>query len=80
MPHTRLRGEADWQYAFDTAELAASAFDKDAKVGVLAELRFGEKQLDTTWSARQDMRIRYIAPDDFAPVATVTSLEPYRNL
>jgi hypothetical protein len=81
MPHARLWGEADWQYALDTAELAASAFEKGAKVGLLAELRFREKQMGTTWSARQDMHIRYIAPadPDVSPAA-VTSLEEYRDL
>lgn len=80
MPHARLWGEADWQYAVDTAELAASVFQEDPKVGLLAELRFREKQMGTTWSARQDMRIRYIAPVDECPPASVTSLEDYRDL
>src|SRR5436190_16763733 len=38
MPYSRLWGEADWQYALDTVELAASAFQTDAKVGLFAEL------------------------------------------
>jgi hypothetical protein len=81
LPHARLWGEADWQYASDTAELAASAFQEGAKIGLLAELRFREKQMGTTWSARQDMRIRYVAPADAGvPPATITSLEQYRDL
>ena len=80
MPHAALWGEADWQYAMDTAELAASAFHKGAKVGLLAELRFREKQMGTTWSARQDMRIRYISPVNESTPARVTSLEEYRDL
>ena len=82
MPHARLWGEADWQYALDTAELAASAFQKSAKVGLLTELRFREKQMGTTWSARQDMHIRYVPPSDpdTPPAATVTRLEEYRDL
>jgi hypothetical protein len=81
MPHARLWGEPDWQYALDTAELAASAFDESAKVGLLAELRFREKVMGTTWSARQDMHIRYVEPADVAAhPATVTSLEQYRDL
>jgi hypothetical protein len=52
-----------------------------AKVGLLAELRFREKAMGTTWTARQDMRIRYIAPaENDMPPATVTSLEEYRDL
>ena len=80
MPHARLWGEPDWQYALDTVELAASAFDESAKVGLLAELRFREKQMGTTWSARQDMRIRYVAPADAPAPAGVTNLEDYRDL
>ena len=79
MPHTRLWGEADWQYALDTAELAAAAFQKGAKVGLLAELRFREKQMGTTWSARQDMHIRYTAPPEESTPASMTSLEQYRD-
>jgi hypothetical protein len=65
----------------DTVELAATAFQADAKVGLLAELRFREKQLGTTWSARQDMRITYVEPvkSDSQPGA-VTNLLDYRNL
>jgi hypothetical protein len=80
MPHARLWGEADWQYAFDTAELAASAFQRDAKVGLLAELRLREKAMGTTWGARQDLRIRYIEPADESTPVRLTSLEEYRDL
>ena len=81
MPHARLWGAPDWQCARDTIELAASAFDEGAKVGLLAELRIREKTMGTTWSARQDMRIKYIALADFAVrPAIVTSLEEYRDL
>jgi hypothetical protein len=80
MPHARLWFEPDWQYALDTVELAANAFEEDAKVGLFAELRFREKQMGTTWSARQDMRIRYIEPADLATPAAVASLDEYRDL
>jgi hypothetical protein len=81
MPHARLWGAPDWQYALDSVELAAAAFDEGAKVGLLSELRFREKQMGTTWSARQDMRIKYIPHADVvAPSATVTSLDEYRDL
>jgi hypothetical protein len=80
MPHARLWFEPDWQYALDTVELAAIAFGEDAKLGVFAELRFREKQMGTTWSARQDMRIRYIEPADVPSAAVVASLEDYRDL
>lgn len=80
MPRARLWGEADWQYALDTAELAASAFQRGAKVGLLAELRLREKTMGTTWGARQDLRIRYIEPADESTPARLTSLEEYRDL
>ena len=80
MPHARLWGEADSQYALDTAELAASAFQRDAKVGLLAELRLREKTTGTTWGARQDLRIRYIEPTDESTPARLTSLEEHRDL
>jgi hypothetical protein len=81
MPHASLWREPDWEYALDTIELAATAFQMDAKVGLLAELRFREKQMGTTWSARQDMHIRYVeAADVPAQPATVTTLEEYRDL
>lgn len=80
MPHARLWLEPDWQYALDTVQLAAIAFQEDTKVGVLAELRLREKQMGTTWSARQDMRMRYVvAADEPAPTA-VARLDEYRDL
>jgi hypothetical protein len=80
MPHTRLWFEADWQYALDTVELSALAFEEDAKIGLFAELRFREKQMGTTWSARQDMRLRYVEATEVPTPAAVASLEDYRNL
>jgi hypothetical protein len=72
--------EADWQYALDALELVAIAFQGDSKVGVFAELRLREKQMATTWSARQDMRIRYVEPADVPSPSAVASLEDYRDL
>lgn len=80
MPHARLWFQPDWQYALDTIDLAASAFEEGAKVGLASELRFREKQMGTTWSARQDMRIRYVEPIDVPVCAAVGSLEDYRDL
>jgi hypothetical protein len=79
MPHARLWREADWEYARDALELAAAAFADGAKVSLWAELRLREKQLGTTWSARQDMRIHYTEPSS-SPPATVSKLDDYRNL
>jgi hypothetical protein len=80
IPHAVLWAGADWQYALDTAELAAPAFQKDTKVGAMAELRLREKTMGTTWAARQDMRIRYVAPVDECSPTHVTRLEDYRDL
>jgi hypothetical protein len=79
MPHCRLWREADWEYACDTIELAAAAFADGAKVGLWTELRYREKVMGTTWSARQDMRIRYTEPSS-SPPATVSKLDDYRDL
>jgi len=79
MPHARLWREADWEYARDAIELAASALADGAKVGLWTELRYREKLMGTTWSARQDMRIRYTEPST-SPPTSVWQLDDYRNL
>jgi len=70
---------ADWSFALDPIELASRAYDDGAKVGLLTEVRYREKMLGTTWSARQDMRIRDTQPASAAP-DSVTRLDDYRNL
>jgi hypothetical protein len=79
MPHAKFWNEADWEYTRDTIELAAAAYADGSKVSLWAELRLREKQLGTTWSARQDMRIRYTEPSS-SPPATVSKLDDYRDL
>src|SRR5262245_8466686 len=81
MPHARLWQESDWQFALDTIELAASSFVSDFNVGALTELRYREKVMGTTWSARQDLRIRSVDPvAPQANSASMTVLDEYRNL
>lgn len=81
MRHAAFWDWSDWQYALDTAELAASAFQEGVKVGVLSELRLREKQKGTTWSVRSDMRIRYVTRVDMSdPSASLTSLDQFRHL
>lgn len=81
MPHAWMWRDADWQYAIDTIDLAVAAFQQGAKVGLFAELRLRERQMGTTWSARQDMRIRYVEHvDSTTPSATVTNIEDIREL
>lgn len=49
--------------------------------GLFAKLRFREKQIGTTWSARQDMRIRYVPPvDEVTALGATLSLAEYRDL
>jgi hypothetical protein len=79
MPHARLWHEADWGYARDAIELVAAVFAKGAKIGLYTELRYREKVMGTTWSARQDMRIRCTEPASAAP-ASVSRLDDFRDL
>ena len=79
MPRARLWRKADWQYALDAIELMVAAFaDGEVKVSVLAELRLRETVMGTTWSARQDMRIRYTEPS--SATASVSKPDGYRDL
>jgi hypothetical protein len=79
MPHAVLWRASDWEFALDTAELASRAYDDRVKIGLLTELRYREKVLATTWSARQDQRLRYIQPES-SPPASVSALDDYRDL
>jgi hypothetical protein len=80
MPHTRLWQASDWEFAFDTIELASRAFDDNAKMSLLTELRYREKVMGTTWAARQDMRIRYAERTTPATPASVARLDDFRDL
>ena len=67
MPHCRLGREAEiGSTRRDAIELAAAAFADGAKVGLWAELRLREKQLGTTWSARQDIQDPVHRAEQFA--------------
>jgi len=79
IPHARLWRDADWQFALDTIELAAQAFQDGAKVGLFTQLRYREKVLGTTWSARQDMRIRYIEPSSSAPAIVDAAADSHQD-
>ena len=61
MPHCVLWSEADWAFALSTAVVADDFFRGNAKAA--AELRQREKVLGTTFDARRDLRIRYVAPE-----------------
>ena len=77
MPHAVLWTEADWQFALDTAEVAAAFHDGDMKQAV--ELRQREKVLGTTLDARRDLRIRYVEQVRQEQPARVTAIEEYRR-
>jgi hypothetical protein len=77
MPHASLWTEADWQFALDTAEVAAAFHDGDTKMAV--ELRQREKILGTTLDARRDLRIRYVEPRPEEERAGVTAIADYRR-
>jgi hypothetical protein len=81
MPHTRLWIGADWQFALDTAELAARAAEDDAAAALYAELRARERVLGTTRDARIGQRIRYVPQADTDPGdGSVALLDSYRDL
>jgi hypothetical protein len=86
MPHCSLWSDADWQYAIDTAIVAAAFHGGDVRAA--AELRYREKQLGTTFDARRDLRIRYVDPakadapegaeDQAEEAPRVANLDDYR--
>jgi hypothetical protein len=78
MPHCRLWGPSDWEFAFDTMEIAAR-FYETSSTSWSTELRYREKIMGTTLDARQGLRIRYIEPTD-SPPATVSQLDDFRDL
>lgn len=61
MPHCILWNDADWEYAYDCLEVAASFLETSA-VGLATELRNREKLLGITADYRRDLRIRYVEP------------------
>ena len=77
MPHCRLWGPGDWQFALDTALLAAAFHGGDIKQAV--ELRQREKVMGTTFDARRDLRIRYVEPLPKEERLGVTAIEEYRR-
>lgn len=79
MPHCVLWTEADWQFAIDTARVAAAFHAGDVRVST--ELRQRERILGTTTDARRDLRIRYVEPvEESEDSATVTAMAAYRRM
>lgn len=78
MPHAKLWGAAEWDYAVDSIELAAKFHEGDAKQAT--ELRNREKVLGTTLDYLRALRIRYVDPVEHDDVAGVTNIADYRDL
>ena len=80
MPHAKLWGTAEWDYALDCLEVAARFHAGDMKQAT--ELRNREKVLGTTGDFRRDLRIRYVEPkvEPAGAEAGVTNLAGYRDL
>ena len=78
MPHCSLWTEADWQFAIDTACVAAAFHAGDARVA--GELRQREKVLGTTADARRDVRIRYLPPTEPEEAPGVAVMDRYRRM
>jgi hypothetical protein len=78
MPHCALWGPADWEFAFDTLEIAARFYDT-GRASWSTELRNRERVMGATFDARQGMRIRYIEPLAIAR-SGVVAIDQYRDL
>lgn len=80
MPHAKLWGPAEWDFALDSIEIAASVHDGGA-ASYATELRNREKVLGTTLDYLRDLRIRYIEPAvENDEAAGVTNIADYRDL
>lgn len=77
MPHCILWHDSDWQFALDTA-LVAAAFHRGDEKSAATELRRREKVMGTTLEARRNLRIRYVEVQDESQ-AGVTAIEEYRE-
>jgi hypothetical protein len=79
MPHCTLWTESDWQYALDTACVAAAFHSGDARLA--GELRQREKVLGLTQDSRRDLRIRYVPPaEETEEPAGVAVMDEYRRM
>lgn len=78
MPHAKLWGPAEWDFAFDSIELAALVHDGEPRHAT--ELRNREKVLGTTLDYLRDLRIRYVDASSESDAAEVTNIADYRDL
>lgn len=77
MPHCRLWGVAEWDFALDSIEVAAK-FHSGKDVAA-TELRNREKVIGTTGDFLRDLRIRYVEPKQ-ATLAVVVDADEFRDL
>lgn len=78
MPHCVIWTRADWQFAMDTAVVAAAFYKGNVKAA--GELRQREKIMGTTMDARRDLRIRYVPKtEDEERGPTVLDFEAYKD-
>jgi hypothetical protein len=80
MPHCVLWSGSEWDFAFDSLEVAAQFHEGDARLAT--ELRNRERVLGTTVDYRRDLRIRYVPAPEAQPeqAAGVMNLADYRDL
>ena len=77
MPQCALWSEADWDFALQTALVAAAFHRGDVKAAT--ELRQREKVMGTTMDARRDLRIRYVPPETAGERdAGIAAIDDYR--
>lgn len=77
MPHCKLWGPAEWDFALDSIELAALVHDGEPKWNT--ELRNRERVLGTTADFLRDLRIRYVEPKQVT-LAPVVNADDFREL
>lgn len=79
MPHCVVWSGSDWQFALDTAVVAAAFHAGDVRVA--GELRQREKILGTTVDARRDLRIRYVDAEPLGDeCGSVAVMDEYRRM
>jgi hypothetical protein len=78
MPHCVLWGEAEWEFALESLEVAA-LFHETGAATMATELRNREKLLGTTLDFRRSLRIRYVEEVEQPEAADVTSINDYRD-
>jgi hypothetical protein len=76
MPHCCLWEPSDWEFALDTAAVAAAFHSGDLRQG--DSLLKREKVLGTTGDFRRGLRIRYVEPTRETP-AGIAAIDDYRR-